>query len=325
MLARSPRAVFPGLDAQTFHKHPLHAAERDWPETNCYMDLWIELLHAIGREPLAALGFTVAQDFEGDQFTFSKFPLEDLNLLYSVRVQELALYDTLEAHLATQIERGRMPMVEVDGFFLPDTRGTSYRATHTKTTIAVNLLDPAGRRMDYFHNAGFFSLAGEDYENLLHTTGEPGLLPYAEFVKFGCHDEVHDLRGAARVLLCKHIGERPTANPVAAFRTRIDEQAYTVAGKAADFFHLYAFNTLRQLGANFELLASHLDWLAEGTAVYDEAVGACRALSSGAKSFQFQLARAVARRRFDGLAALLDPLVARYDRALDLISHTVAT
>ena len=323
MLARSPRAVFPGLDAQTFRPHALHAADRDWPETNCYMDLWIELLHAIGREPLAALGFTVAQDFEGDHFTFSKFPPEDLNLLYSVRVQELAIYDTLEAHLATQIERGRMPVVEVDGFFLPDARGTSYRREHAKTTIAVNLLDPAGRRLDYFHNAGFYSLAGEDYDGLLQR-GEGALFPYADFVKFGCHDDVGDLRGSARVLLCKHIGERPAANPVAAFRARIDEQAYAMAGKAPAVFHHYAFNTLRQLGANFELLASHLDWLDDGPALHRGAIEACRGVSSGAKSFQFQLARAVARCRFDGLAALLDPLAERYDVALDLISQTVA-
>ena len=29
--------------------HPLHDSGRDWPETNCYVDLWIELLH--GRGP----------------------------------------------------------------------------------------------------------------------------------------------------------------------------------------------------------------------------------------------------------------------------------
>ena len=54
------------------------AATRIWPETNCYVDLWIEVLAAAGFTPEAMLGFTLTQDFEGDQFTFFKVPLEDL-------------------------------------------------------------------------------------------------------------------------------------------------------------------------------------------------------------------------------------------------------
>ena len=65
-----------------FAAHPLHDADREWPETNCYVDLWIELLHARGLEPEAMLGFTLRQDFEGDQFTFFKPPLADLEALY---------------------------------------------------------------------------------------------------------------------------------------------------------------------------------------------------------------------------------------------------
>ena len=42
-------------------RHPLHQGERVWLETNCYVDLWIELLHDFGFDPRAALGFTVLQ------------------------------------------------------------------------------------------------------------------------------------------------------------------------------------------------------------------------------------------------------------------------
>ena len=49
-----------------------------WVEKNCYVDVWIELLHALGLEPLAMLAFTVAVDFEGDQWTFFKPSHDDL-------------------------------------------------------------------------------------------------------------------------------------------------------------------------------------------------------------------------------------------------------
>ena len=55
-----------GLDARTYERHPLHGEASDWPEKNCYADLWIELLHALALEPLAMLGHTLAVDFEGD-------------------------------------------------------------------------------------------------------------------------------------------------------------------------------------------------------------------------------------------------------------------
>ena len=38
------------LDPQNYAPHPLHDAERIWPETNCYIDLWIETLHALLRK-----------------------------------------------------------------------------------------------------------------------------------------------------------------------------------------------------------------------------------------------------------------------------------
>ncbi len=62
------------VDASSYRPHPLHATERTWTETNCYVDLWIELLHSLGLDPLAAAAFTISTDFEGDQWTFFKFP-----------------------------------------------------------------------------------------------------------------------------------------------------------------------------------------------------------------------------------------------------------
>lgn len=304
-------AVFAGANPETYRPHALHDAERMWPETNCYVDLWIEVLNAFGTAPEAMLGFSLTQDFEGDQFTFFKVPLEDLEALYGIRATELAIFDKVESHVATQIARGRLCLVEMDSFYMPDTRGVAYRQEHGKTTVAINRLDLEAKQLDYFHNAGFFRLEGEDFDGLFQLNNGPDalpFLPYTEFAKFPDKrpDEAH-LRRAAKRLLAFHFGGRPTENPVAAFAKVFPKQVEAVADRPFGFFHKYAFNTLRQLGANFELAGSHLDWLGL------DGGDAARKISETAKSVQFQLARAVTRRKFDPLATALDPAIEAWD------------
>ena len=313
-------AILPSLSPQRYVSHALHDGTRDWPETNCYVDVWIEVLNALNEDATAALGFTVAQDFEGDHFTFSKFPLDDLYEQFGLEVQELAIYDTLETHIVEQTSRGRMVIVEVDGFFLPDTRGVSYKLEHTKTTIAINRIDTSRRELDYFHGPGFYALSGEDYDGVLRTGASPQaeLFPYAEFVKFERRKRLD--ASTSLTLLRRHLGRRPLENPVAAFRARVRDQVRSAAERPNGFIHKYAFNTARQLGMNFELLGSHLSWLVAkgaGWTKLQSSVESCKALSSGAKAFQFQLARAIARKRFDGIEKSLDPLVAHYERIFD--------
>lgn len=312
------RVLLGGLSPATHRPDPLHDPGRDWPETNCYVDLWIEVLGALGHDPVAALGFTAAQDFEGDQFTFFKFPLEDLAELFGLCVQELAIYDSLETHIAEQIARGRLVLVEVDAFHLPDTRGVSYQLEHSKTTIAVARIQPRSRSMEYFHNAGYFSLEGADYRGALQQAphADDLLFPYAEFVKLGRREQAAP-HALARRLLRKHVDLAPLSNPVRAFAERIGEDIGALASRDPAFFHKYAFNTLRQLGANFELLGSHLEWLRRaGGPEFLESIAGCRAISEGAKSFQFQLARATARKRVEGAAAALDRLASVWDATL---------
>src|SRR5258708_36755226 len=109
------------LDPLHYSRHRIHAQERNWAETNCYVDVWIELLHAWGFEPIAALPFTLSTDFEGDQWTFFKFPLADLDALYGVDVQELMIWRPLVSHIEEHVGLGRPILVEMDAFFLPDT------------------------------------------------------------------------------------------------------------------------------------------------------------------------------------------------------------
>ena len=314
-------AVFPGLDPKTYRPHALHDAERAWPETNCYVDLWIEVLNAFGTRPEAMLGFSLTQDFEGDQFTFFKVPLEDLEALYGIRSTALAIFDRVESHVETQIARGRLCLVEMDSFYMPDTRGVAYRQEHGKTTVAINRLDLQAKRLDYFHNAGFFRLEGEDFDGLFHLNDSPEdlpFLPYTEFAKFPDKrpDEAHLRRKAGR-LLAFHLARRPAENPVAAFAKVFPQQVEAVADRPFGFFHKYAFNTLRQLGANFELAGSHLDWLGL------DGGDAARKISETAKSVQFQLARAVTRRRFDPLATALDPAIEAWDTLMSSLAARI--
>ncbi len=315
MSSLNATAVFDGLDPARFTPHPLHSSERMWPETNCYVDLWIEVLAARGLPPEAMLGFTLTQDFEGDQFTFFKVPLEDLEALYGIKVTELAIFDRPERHVIEQIRRGRLTLLELDSFYLPDTRGLTYRHEHGKTTVAVNRLDLEARTLDYFHNGGFFTLSGEDLDGLFQLNAAPDslpFLPYTEFAKFPARDPAENaIRETAWRLLRHHFGRRPEENPIRAFAKVFPDQVRELAERDFSVFHKYAFNTLRQFGANFELLASHLAWLDKPG--FAEPERHALRISEVAKSTQFQLARAVSRKKFEPLMTALDPAAEAWD------------
>jgi len=320
-------SVFPQLDPGDYLSHPLHDPERIWPETNCYVDLWIEVLNALRLPPEAMLGFTVTQDFEGDQFTFFKVPLEDLESLYGIRVAELAIFDKVEDHISLQIERGRLCLLEMDSFYMPDTQGVAYRLEHGKTTVAINRLSEKDKEIDYFHNGGFFRLSGEDFDGLFgrfYPEGSQPFLPYTEFVKFPERLPSKDhMRREAKTLLRRHLERMPGGNPIAAFAREFPMQVSAMADRPFAYFHKYAFNTLRQLGANFELAASHFRWLSEGSE-YEEAAKAALTIASTAKTAQFQLARALTRKKFDALGSVLDPAVEGWDQLTGILETRIS-
>ena len=92
-----PRAVAVGLpepapqisaSPRGYQSHFSHAGERIWPETNCYLDLWIETLHALGLDPVPAFARALSADHDGLQWTFLKQQPEDLRRLYGLEVTE---------------------------------------------------------------------------------------------------------------------------------------------------------------------------------------------------------------------------------------------
>lgn len=319
-------AIFPALNPDAYVPHPLHSSERMWPETNCYIDLWIEVLKSMHYPPEAMLGFTLAQDFEGDQFTFFKVPLEDLEALYGIRVTELAIFDKVEDHVLAQLGRGRICLLEMDSFYMPDTQGVGYGKEHGKTTVAINRLDVENRKLDYFHNAGLFQLEGDDFDGLFQhhlTDDQPQFLPYTEFAKLPEKrlSEKH-IRTTAERLLAMHFSRRPDDNPIRAFAKVFPGQVEKIADRPFGFFHKYAFNTLRQFGANFELAASHLEWLG-GERRFGNAGQQALRISEVAKSVQFQLARAVTRRKFDALVTVLDPAADAWDVMMETLGSRI--
>lgn len=307
------QVCLPQLTPETFQAHPLHHPDRHWPETNCYIDLWIEVLNALGLPPEPAMAVAARQDFEGDQFGFTKIPLEDIETLYGLHVQELAVYDPVEVHVVRQMERGRLCLVEVDPFFLPDTGQAAYRRDHAKTTIGINRLNRDTGQLEYFHNAGYFRLGEEDFQGLFPTSGgsQLQLRPYVEFTTLEplALSEA-ELRARGQELLAHAWARRPATNPIRRYQAILPEQAEALVGREAHAFHDYAFHYPRLLGSNFELLAACLDWLTPGQ---DPRTQRCLTIAEATKALPLHLAKALARRRFDVLSRTLDPAADAWD------------
>ncbi len=307
------------IDAASYVPSPLHGEDRVWVETNCYVDLWIELLHALGLDCRPALPFTLAVDFEGDQWQFFKFPPEDLRTLYGLDVAEMNPWRGLEHHVDEQLAMGRLLTAEVDSWYLPDTAGVSYRIEHVKTSIVPNMIDRERRRLGYFHGAGYHELDGDDYAGLFGLGRErPDLLPpYVELVKLDGlrHLEPADLVTATLALLRTYLGRRPTTNPVQRFRKRLEQDIEWLRAEGVPMFHLYAFATLRQFGSAAELAGAMCEWLAERGEPTAGVAAGLRDLASAAKAAQFQLARMVSGRAIDG--PVLDSMEQGWDTAIE--------
>jgi hypothetical protein len=325
------------LSPDSYAPHPLHAGGAEWPETNCATDMWIEVLHAWGHDPVAGLAFSVGTDFDGEQWAMFTYPEEDLRLLYGVEVREMNVWCPVADHVGDHLRLGHLVAVDVDAYFLPDTAGVTYRAAHQKTTVAVQMIDRADRRMGYFHNAGYAELDGEDFDGVLHLGryADPlhdALPPFAMLIRPGNENAPGAPRtgtGAEtteNVLarLAAHLARRPADNPVRRMTKRVAEDLSGLPERGMDFFHRYAFGTFRHLGANGELAAVFVDWLAGHTdadqGALGEAATSFRRVSSGAKAAEFVLARAARGRRID-LASSMAPLEEAWETAVSVLSE----
>lgn len=312
------------LDPTTYQPHPLHAAQRDWTETNCWQDMMIEVLHVLGLDPVAASAFTFGSDFDGEQWTLFKFPPDDLRSLYGLEIEELYVWRPVVDHLEEHLGLGHLVTVEVDAWHLPDTAGVTYQTDHVKTGIVAQMLDRARRRLGYFHNAGYFELCGDDFDGVFHLPGGRAphvLLPYMEVVKLeriGSPTEP-ELVERAIALASAHLARRPATNPMARFETRLHADLPALAAGGDAVYHPYAFGTCRQCGANAEVAAAFVDWLEDRAALgIGAASGHLRSISTSAKALQFVLARAARGRNVD-VAGPLGEMARSWDAAMGIL------
>jgi hypothetical protein len=308
-----------GLTPATYEPHALHDPRRAYTETNCYTDILIELLHARGAEPLAAMGCTLRMDFEGDQWTFFKPLPEDLEALYGIDIHEMQPYRPLIEQAVRQIEQGRTLIVELDSWYLPDTTATAYRQEHVKSSAVVESIDPDGERLRYFHGTGLYELDGEDYRGVWRfgrEFSEDVLPPYTELVRFDAGESLagDELREVARGLARGHLARRPVSNPFARFAAQLElDLPRLLEGDVGDY-HDYAFATVRMAGSAFEVAASLAQWLL-GTSDAGPTSEAFGEIVESCKTLSFKLAR---RRAFE-VAPALEGAARGWERAMELL------
>ena len=327
MTATAVTAALLPLDQSTYRPHVLHSEERTWTETNCYVDVWIELLHAWGLDPIAVMAFTLRIDYEADQWTFFKVPLEDLHVVYGIEVGELNPWHELTEQIEHQLHAGRPVLVEVDAFYLPDTHGSSYRQAHVKTTVGVQFLDRAAYRVGYFHNRAYYEAFGADYLGLFpppEARGDGVLPPYVEYVRLDRLERPEGavLRDRVRTLMHRHWCARPAENPMTVYRRGFMADLAWLATQPMAMFHQYAFATLRQCGANFEIASALCLWLAErGDGDVRPAAEAFSAISDAAKTLQFTLARFAHNKRPFDAVPLLDSIESQWDAGMACVGR----
>lgn len=291
------------LNPTTYQSNFLHTGERDWMETNCYVDIWIELLNALGFNPVAALPFTLGIDFEGDQWTFFKFPLGDLYELYGLDVQEMAVWKPLTHHIEEQLSNKKPILVELDSYHLPDTKGSAYQSEHVKSTVAITMFDLKNEKMGYFHGQGYYQLDGIDFQNIFYLAGNDSperLPPYVEIVKQRkiLFPNDQDLVNTSLGLLKKQVKLMPETNPFLPFKNRFEKDFDLLIQSDINAFHQYSFATFRQFGACYELASNYFTWLeSHGVDSFQTARKALKSISEISKAYQFQLARAIVRKR----------------------------
>ncbi|MDB6087227.1 MAG: hypothetical protein JWN85_11 [Gammaproteobacteria bacterium] len=322
-------SALPGLDPATYQRSLLHTEGCVWVEKNCYVDIWIEVIHALGLEPRAVLPFVAAIDFEGDQWTFFKPPHGELRDLYGIDVQEMNVWRPLLEHALEHLPAGKLISTEADAFWLPDTSGTDYRRQHTKSTIVLNDLDLENRSLGYFHNAGYYRLEGEDFARTfrLDVEPDPTFMPlFAELVRVDrvVRRPVPELARMSCELWRRHLTRRPTSNPVRRFQARFERDLPAIQDKGLAYYHAWAFGTTRQLGAAFELAALNLRWLGEnGVAGLEPATAAFERLSGANKTFILKGARATnSRKPFDG-AAMFDSMADEWEGGMTAMEHCI--
>jgi len=145
---------------------------------------------------------------------------------------------------------------------------------------------------------------------------------FAELVRLDRrkHLEPQALRSASLGVLRKHLARVPQTNPVVRFSERfaVDLEWMQREGLAA--YHAWAFATLRQLGAAFELGAFYVRWLTTtGETGLDASATAFDAISGAAKALILKTARAVNTKKPLDASGMLGDAARAWDAGMGLL------
>lgn len=356
-LNTSPRATLirglSSLDPESFQPHRLHSEDPTWANTNCYSDVWIELLSALQLDPVPAMSCAVSAQFSGDQWEFLKPRSNDLETLYGLRFGEYLLWKPITEHLRAQFELGNFAMVEVDSYYLPDTAGTTYRTEHGKTSIIPLRIDVPAAQLIYLHNSGLYRLDGEDFEATLGAGALQGFVPspYVDLIDTAGlkHPDPAELLASAELVFAAHlqrISESAQTRPMNQLSEYLDRQSTPLAEYGLPYFHQLAFATTRQAGLTAMLAAEFCRWLSAARAAgkpttgqpagrqsdgrqsgngpepdpLGQAAEAFSACSSSAKQLQFKLAR-IASGRNTSTESVLAALTAQWELAIGILQN----
>ena len=303
--------------------HPWFSGARVWSTTNSGTDTWLSVLHTLGLEAEPMLMGAMCASFEGDQWTQVGVPTADLWTCHGIAVEELHVWRPLLSHLVAQLDRGNAVLLDVDVFHLPDMIGSGYLREHAPTVIAVTGYDRHAHEVRYIHGANGGTIAGRDLDAILATGGVGGTLlpPHARLVKLDrVMTRTHSELGEIGVALARLHGTRiPAANPVRAFGEALREQGSWLAGGDATHYQRWAYATLHQCGAAFELAGDACRWLAGHGQPVLGAVEPLLAVSRGARSLHQRLVRVPQSGRMPDVAQRVDEMAGAWADAMTIL------
>jgi hypothetical protein len=119
---------------------------------------------------------------------------------------------------------------------------------------------------------------------------------------------------------------RPRKNPFRRFREHFEKDLQWLQGEGLATYHVYAFATVRQFGANFELASRYAKWLTEQAgADLGGAADAFQSISESAKALILKGARAVSAKKSVDFIPMFDGMESAWERGMDILVSRYAS